>query len=135
MPSNYLVCLASVEMGTNFPSKGGQLEVSLKFNQHCAAQKNINALSPPMFTKAFFSKEYPYRDLHFSHLCVWVGVKGIRPFWLPWLYALFWLGLIVKSVAKERKKEKEVGSTLFGICGRERSCHEFGIIRSEIHGK
>lgn len=54
-----------------------------------------------MSTKAF-SKEYPHCDLHFlSHSCVWVGVKGIRPFWLPWLYALFWLGLIFKSVVRK----------------------------------
>lgn len=75
----------------------GQLQVSLKFDQHSAPQKNINALSIRLHKRLFFSsKEYPYSDLRLSpsfFVCGWAwkgsdhfGYHGYtRSFGLAWL--------------------------------------------------
>lgn len=85
---------AREEMAMNFPRRG-QSEVSLNFNQCWVTQKNINVRPQKAFAKGIS----PLRSAFHSPF-VWVGGKGIRTFWLPWLYVLFWLGLIVKSVKK-----------------------------------
>lgn len=127
--SNYLVCLDGLlswpakKWAWTFPRRG-QLEVSLKFDQRCMVQKNINALSTHVHKSLFQEVSLP-RSAFLSHLCLWVGVKGIRPFWFPWLHALFWLGLIVKSVAK--KKGGWGGVALLAYDGGENN--------AEIHQK
>lgn len=89
--------LAREEMAVNFPSKGPAPSV---FE---VPYKRILMLS--LYTRAHkspFPRNIP-TTICISFPCVWVGVKGIGTFWFPWFYALFWLGLIVKSVAKTKR--------------------------------
>lgn len=52
--------------------------MSLKFNQHCVIQKNINALSIHAHKSLFQGISLQRSAFLSSRLCVWVGVKGIR---------------------------------------------------------
>lgn len=82
--------------------------MSLKFNQRHMIQKNINALSANVHTKDL-SEEYPCHNLRLCPICVRVCVGGHERdlnLWLPWLYTLFWLDLIVKSVVKKRDDKR-----------------------------
>lgn len=87
--------------------------MSLKFNQRCVVQKNINALSPPMFTKGFFQGISLSPSAFLSHLCVWVGVKGIRPF----LVTMVIRALLAWLDCQEGGQKKKWGKVLMAYDG------------------